>query len=252
MRARDLMLIAALCGCVSNPDPRQPSIQKMEREGLGGYIVVTTRQGEIVQGELISVESQVVRVLRLGRQQSLVIVPLTDVRTAELYHYESEGGLGVWAALGTLSTISHGFFLVLSAPAWILTGSLAAGIESRHVINEYPDDDWPVFAKWARFPQGMPLGLDEEALLRPRAQRTTQPVAPPPVLTNEQLHQQAKQQAWALTQKAQAAARADDCGAVLVLSGQVQGIDADFYDTTFVTDAGIRRCLQLAPLPPSP
>lgn len=257
MRARDLLLIAALCGCVTNPDPREPTVQKMEREGLGGYIVITTREGAVVQGELISVETSVIRVLRLtGGRDALTWVAVTDVRSAELYHYEAEGGLGAWGLLGTLSTISHGFFLVLSAPAWIVSGSIAAGMESRHVINEYPEDDWPVFAMWARFPQGMPPGLDAEALLRPRARRTTVPIAPPAptVLTNDQLHQQARAQSWELTKKAQAAARADDCGTVLVLSGQVQTIDADFYDTTFVTDAGIRRCLQLAPLPvpPSP
>ena len=106
---------------------------------------------------------------------------------------------------------------------------------------------------WARFPQGMPPDLDIQALTRPRAMRTTHPMGPVLEPTPEQVRQDARTQAWAWTQQAEAAARAADCSTVLTLSGKVQTIDADFYDTVFATDAAIRRCLNLPPLvPPAP
>ncbi|MBL0214453.1 MAG: hypothetical protein IPQ07_11255 [Myxococcales bacterium] len=275
MRARELVMFAALAGaigCVDNPDPRHPTIQKMEREGFGAFIVITTQAGQEISGELISVESNVIRVLRFGPVRgALTWVATTDVRSAQLFRYESESGLGPWALLGTLSTITHGFFLILSAPVWILTGSLAAGAESRHVVMEFPESSWSEIGDWARFPQGMPPGLDEHDLTWPRARRTPHPRPPvgertrtdvqvtpeqstpgvkPVILSPEQAQLEARRQAWELTKKAQAAARKDDCGAVLTLSGQVQTVDLDFYDSTFVTDAAIRRCLGLAPATP--
>ncbi len=276
MHARELVLWVALvgaAGCVDNPDPRHPTIQKMEREGFGAFIVITTEGGQEVSGELISVESNVIRVLRFGPVRgALTWVATTDVKAAQLFRYESEGGIGPWALLGTLSTLTHGFFLFLSAPVWILTGSLAAGAETRHVVMEFPESSWSEISDWARFPQGMPPGLDEHDLTWPRGRRPQRPHQPvgartrtevqvtpeqstpdvkPVILTPAQAQLEARRQAWELTKKAQAAARTEDCGAVLTLSGEVQTVDLDFYDSTFVTDAAIRRCLGLAPLAPA-
>jgi hypothetical protein len=252
MRIRDLVLFAALCGCVTNPDPRSPTPQAMERGGFGGWMVITTRGGQEVSGELISVETSVVRILQPSASE-LTWVPVTDINRAKLYRYEGDSGFGAWGLLGTLSTISHGFFFILTAPAWILSSSIAAAAESRHVVLEWPEDSWGEIAMWARFPQGMPPELDVQALTRPRARRTTHPMGPVVPPTPEQLRLDARTQAWAWTQQAEAAARAEDCGTVLALSGKVQTIDADFYDTVFATDAAIRRCLNLPPLvPPAP
>lgn len=258
MRTRELVLLAALLGgCVANPDPRHPSIERTERAGYGAFITITTLAGQEVSGELISVERSVIRVLRFGAGAgALTWVATTDVKSADLYTYESEGGLSAWTLFGVLSTVSHGFFLVISAPVWILTGAIAGSVESRHVVLSYPEHTWGEIAIWARFPQGLPPGIDEEALTTPRARRAHRgkpiegPVQAPsgPVdqqPTIEQLQLEARKQSWALTQEAQAAARADDCGTVLALSGKVQTIDADFYDTVFVRDAAIRRCLGL-------
>lgn len=244
MHTRELVMIAALLGaCVSNPDPRSPTIQMMEREGYGGFIVIRTKVGMEVAGELISVESNVIRVLRLPQTTgALTWVPVTDIESAELYKYEAEGGFGAWGLLGTLSTISHGFWLVFSAPAWMISAGIAAGIESHHVVVRYPDDRWNEFVPWARFPQGMPPGLDEQALTRPRANRTThtQPVHVP---TMEEVQQQARRDAWTLTQQAEAAARQNDCPTVIALAARVQTMDADFFDTVFARDVAIQACL---------
>jgi hypothetical protein len=252
MRTRELVMLVALLGaCIDNPDPRHPSLERTERQGYGAFITITTLAGQEVSGELISVERSVIRVLRFGAGTgALTWVASTDVKAATVYQYESEGGFGGWALLGVLSTISHGFFLIISAPVWIISGAVAGGTESRHVVMEYPEHAWGEIVKWARFPQGLPPGLDEEALTTPKQRRTkpgpaiVQPPAPPPP-TNDQMQTEARRQAWELTKQAQAAARANDCGSVLTISGKVQTTDADFYDTIFIKDAAIRRCLGL-------
>lgn len=261
MRTRELLMLAALMSaCVDNPDPRHPSIERMERQGYGGFITISTLSGQQVSGELISVERSVIRVLRFGAGTgALTWVATTDVKSADLYEYEAEGAYGGWALLGVLSTISHGFFLVFTAPIWIISGSIAGSAESRHIVMSFPEHGWGEIVKWARFPQGLPPGLNEESLTTPKNRRTKrgpaieQPTeAPPgavggpvPQPTPGQMRVEARQQAWALTQQAQAAARANDCGTVLTLSGKVQTTDADFYDTIFIKDVAIRRCLGL-------
>lgn len=265
MRTRDLA--ASLClavgvalaapACVSNPDPRRPTIQAMERQAFGGWIRVTTRSGAQVSGELISVEPHLIRILRVGQPvgSALTFVPVSDLASAELYRYEAESGYAAWGLFGTLSTISHGFFLIFSVPIWATSASIAAVMESRHVVVQYPEHPLSELAMWARFPQGMPPYLDEQALTRPLAKRTTRPGPPPtaaPPPTPDQVQLMARKQAWELTKLAQAAARAGDCAAVLELAGKVQTTDADFYDVTFARDVAIRRCLGLPPEPPAP
>jgi hypothetical protein len=117
-------------------------------------------------------------------------------------------------------------------------------------LISYPEHGWGEIVKWARFPQGLPPGIDEESLTTPRNRRTKhgpaiEPPQQPQQPTPEQMQAEARKQAWALTQQAQAAARANDCGTVLTLSGKVQTIDADFYDTIFIKDVAIGRCLGL-------
>ena len=72
--------------------------------------------------------------------------------------------LGLWTLLGTLSTGSHGFFLILSAPVWILTGTVAAVNQSRQPVLTYPRQGWAGWRAYARFPQGLPPGLARAAL----------------------------------------------------------------------------------------
>ena len=61
---------------------------------------------------------------------------------------------------------------------------------------------------------------------------------------------------WALTQQAQAAARADRCAEVKELDAKVKELDEDFHAVVFKRDVAIQRCLESradqGPEPPKP
>lgn len=179
MPIRDLVVALALAAggltaCAINPDPRTRPIDTAVRDGRGGWIVVTLASGVELEGELISVDSDAVRVLTtLG----LVPVAPSEVAAARLWAWDPIiGGTIVWGGLGTASTVSHGFFLIFSAPVWVLTTTLVASIESRQPRLAYPDHSWSEVSRWARFPQGMPAGLHGNDLIhQDRAPVGTQP-----------------------------------------------------------------------------
>ena len=169
-----VVLAAGFAACASNPDPRKRPIDVAVTDGRGGWIAASLGPRVEIEGELISVDTGAIHVMtRLG----LVSLPLTQVTEARLWEWDPKiDGTVVWGSLGTVSTVSHGFFLVLSAPAWILITSVVASVESRHPILDYPDHPWPEFARWARFPQGMPPGLRPDDLLhQDRAPHGSQP-----------------------------------------------------------------------------
>lgn len=70
----------------------------------------------------------------------------------------------LWGVAGSLSTITHFLFAVVTLPAWVIATITVESIETRHVLLEYPGDSLEEIARWARFPQGMPPELDLRAL----------------------------------------------------------------------------------------
>lgn len=113
-------------------------------------------------GELLAVDRDTVYLLIAD---SLVHgVPLDSVRQATIAWYRDHAGdLALWTTLGTLSTISNGFFLLLTAPAWLITGSVATAIESRAALVRVPGQtDWVTARTYARYPAGLPPDLPRQ------------------------------------------------------------------------------------------
>jgi hypothetical protein len=174
-----------LAACVSNPAPSGwlPLAQEVAREAYGGWIAVDTAHeagrgwyaagdsgsGAGVEGELIAVDPDTVFVLS---GTGLLTVPKRTVRQATLFAFDAQwGGLALWSVLGALSTVSNGYFLVLTAPIWIIAGTSATASRSRAPMVELAQegDRWEKLRLYARFPQGMPMGIDRSALrLAPR------------------------------------------------------------------------------------
>jgi len=181
MRARDARRAAGgaavlLAACVSNPAPSGwlPPAQVAAREAFGGWIVVDTTRGAgrgsyagggaaAVEGELIAVDADTAFVMS---GTTLVALPKAAVRDASLFAYDAEwGSLALWSVLGTVSTISNGGYLLLTAPLWIIAGTSATASRSRAPRVELAQQGWAQLRLYARFPQGMPPGLDRKSLL---------------------------------------------------------------------------------------
>jgi len=164
------LLASTLAGCASNPAPQtwRPEPREAQRSVRGGWIALDCKEPakRRVEGELIAVDDDALHVLTA---EGLRAVPRAEVRKARLVGYGDESGaLGAWMALGTLSTLSHGAYLILTAPLlWLTGGGASVADESRGGF--IPEAQ---FRAYARFPQGLPPGLDLATLgeLSPPAQ----------------------------------------------------------------------------------
>jgi hypothetical protein len=153
---RGLSLLLVLVGCASNPAPRGalPTPEQLETTARGGYILVKLRNGAETRGELLAAQGDQVWVATSGGVRA---IPVPQIDTMRMALYQTgELSMSGWGAAGTISTISHGFWLVFSVPIWVITTGISAGVESRRALMDYPDEPLAKFAPWARYPQGMP------------------------------------------------------------------------------------------------
>jgi hypothetical protein len=183
-RAR-LMLLAAVAlgptaGCFRSTAPPGwlPTPGEASHQAFGSWIRLEGPSGQpatVMEGELIAIDRDTIHVYAAGR---LVSLPRASVRSATLAAFRMDyGTLAAWAALGTLSTVSHGFGLILTAPIWALAGTGAASSASRAPRIQSADPE--TLRRFARFPQGIPAELDR-ATLRPKHWPVAPPVRPGP------------------------------------------------------------------------
>ena len=166
-RIASLILLSCLTclvlGCARSSATKGwlPVASQARQEAFGGWIEVKYGAGEEekeVKGELIAVEEDSLFTLS---EIGLVSIAAGDISRATLRAYDSKHGtLATWTLLGTLSTASHGLILIISAPVWILWGSVTTGAASRAPEVKYRQEAWEELRKFARFPLGMPGGLD--------------------------------------------------------------------------------------------
>lgn len=164
-----LLLTTVAAGCYFRGvgTPRGSLRPKEARSfAYGGWIELKLASGERTSGELIAIDADSVFLLRQTRPD-VASYSLMDIREAELVAYGPDTSmLGMWAMLGSVGTLSHGYHSILSLPVWILTGTLATGSAARagRIKQKAPYLDWRQFAVWARFPQGLPRDLDRDGL----------------------------------------------------------------------------------------
>jgi len=170
-----LPLAAMLTACATTNAPPNflPEPEIAGREVHGGWLEVNVANrsgGQFpLAGELLAITADSVWLTRrpdsLAAANSGYVIARSAVRSAKLTWWSAApgtGNLGVLTILGTLSTISNGFILILSAPAWILTGSIASATYTfaPRTGLEPANPDGPDLRSLSRFPAGMPTGLD--------------------------------------------------------------------------------------------
>ena len=85
--------------------------------------------------------------------------------TVEVYP-STTGALATWTALGTVSTISHGVFLIFTGPIWLASGvSSSVSAAARNDAVGGPTELSKLY-EFARFPGGLPRGWPRGEPLR--------------------------------------------------------------------------------------
>jgi hypothetical protein len=133
--------------------------EQIHQSGYGGWIDVTMKDKTHISGELIAIEKDSLFLA----SDALQVVAHCDIQSARLVTYEALR-LGGYVILGLISTISNGFFLIFSAPLWIIGGSAAASSRSFEPIMDYPESSMDQLKPFARFPQGFPSTLDRQTI----------------------------------------------------------------------------------------
>jgi hypothetical protein len=168
-----LSLLAA--GCAGTPGPSgylQPA-QVAQHEAYGAWIDVDFREDRAeLAGELVAIGPDTVFVLT---RSGLHTIARASINAARLGTYDSEwANLAYWVTGGTFMTASHGGYAIITAPIWIIIGSITAAAVSREPIEDVRGNDtlrWQEVSKFARFPQGMPRDIDRTKLTLPRSGR---------------------------------------------------------------------------------
>lgn len=161
------ILMIHVVGCATTTAPRGwlPSPSVVQHEGFGGWISVEYTTGDLkskADGELIAINSNQLFILTT---QELVSIPTNSITRMKLTAYNAQSGrVAGWTILGTLSTLSHGAYLILSAPTWLIGGCIATSVKSHEPQVTHPPKSLEEFRAYARFPQGVPEGIDMQSL----------------------------------------------------------------------------------------
>lgn len=147
----------------ASPAPRSArlTMEQAQRDPHGAWINIETERGGVA-GELLAVEA---RALVVQSTVGFQRVPFGAIRGWSLAWYEaSNDSVLALNVVGTISTLSHGFWLVFTAPLlWWIPGTAIARRQSSQG-HESSSSGSPLellaLAQYARFPAGLPPGFD--------------------------------------------------------------------------------------------
>jgi hypothetical protein len=182
-RVTGLAPLVLAVACAGNPAPSGflPSPAEAVSDVYGGWIEAGVmrvgKEDSTIAGELIAARADSVWIFPDGGH--VTALATNAIRNGRLVRYHSDAGaVAGFTVVGILTTVSNGAFLIITAPLWIITGSVAASSESRAPQRDVPPLGWADLAAYARFPQGLPPGIDLEEI-RPKPGAGTAPSANP-------------------------------------------------------------------------
>jgi hypothetical protein len=147
--------------CSSLPAPRDwvPDADQAPKDPRGSWANVRHIQNNnrvTTSGELISVSQDSV-FIALPKSR-LAPFAWKDINRLQVVYFDPHEGLcyGIGAA-GAVSTLSHGYILVMSLPAWMIIGATTGAGRVGEAMLTYPSEteDWRDLRAYARFPQGL-------------------------------------------------------------------------------------------------
>ena len=144
----------------SGPQPTGPEFELVRVRGYTIEVYARRADGAAqgtgeklsVSGELLAIDEKHLYMWD-GETSSFL---LTHIDRVKIFFREAHsGGHGAWTGLGALSTLTHGFFLIVTLPLWLMAGIPASLDASTADVVAHPDSFDELY-RFARFPQGLP------------------------------------------------------------------------------------------------
>lgn len=162
-----VMLLLSSCALTHESAHFSKSIHNMQLNVYGSWVWLTLEKtdpkhkNDSFGGELIAVSSESLYVA----VPALRVLSRKDIFEVRIVEYDSyaEGVIGL-TILGNLSTISNGFFGLLTGPMWIIGGTITAVAQSYKPVFDYTGESCGDIAPFARFPAGLPGGMDRSTI----------------------------------------------------------------------------------------
>jgi hypothetical protein len=159
-----ILIFCASCASIEGSRELIPYPWEVPENPRGCWIELETKVDKI-SGEFIglSEENVYVEVIKFGKK--LYAVPRDEVKKARIvvFYPNGIGYLGLWTLLGVLSTLSHGWGLILSAPIWLLFGIPSMIGRSYEPVFSYSKKELDKMSIYARYPQGVPMEIRQKA-----------------------------------------------------------------------------------------
>jgi hypothetical protein len=169
-----LMIFASGCAATHEPYRWSKGVTEMNTNVYGSWIWITPRaptsadEPEPFGGELIAVSRDSIYIA----SPTLRVISIRSIRKARLNAFDPyPEGVGGLTFLGSLTTISNGWFLGITWPMWILGGTITATARSYAAVVDYPGETFEQMGPYARFPAGLPPTLDRSKLNMVKDQR---------------------------------------------------------------------------------
>jgi hypothetical protein len=166
--AFSLCLLAVGCAVTHTPQGWLSSPRAAQTDAYGGWVNVKYRPAPEISAKYARMEGELIAI---GTDSMYVAndrfhgIAVSSIKSARLVTYKSNAGeMGVLVFLGTLSTISNGWFLGFTAPMWMIGGGITSSKLSYDAIVDYPNKELSRFAPYARYPQGLPSVIDRSRI----------------------------------------------------------------------------------------
>ena len=160
-----IIILFLLTGCAASyaPDDWLPETEDIPKSERGGWITIIVsdtvdkQQPKLIQysGEFLGIDTESVYIL----YDSLYILKRTTIQNSIVELDQKHiTGYGIWTCLGVAASFTNGVLMIITAPIWIISGTLSVTGETYRdrYEQEFPGDDyWKNVNKFSRFPQGL-------------------------------------------------------------------------------------------------
>lgn len=154
-----IFLLLGGCKVVRAPKGTIPTRKGLSIDTYGSWVIMNLKDSTVLWGELLAVESDTILVLS---DNNLKKTPIRGVASMEVVIYKPlVDELVAFVFLSSLLTLSNGYYLVFTLPLHIISGAVMIRAEmdrDYHLSLDYINPFH--LRKYARFPQGIPPGLD--------------------------------------------------------------------------------------------